>query len=84
MRADPPALRCLVTMSAAFCVLFDSREWTGHWACNVSVQPSHAAGSQVSFDHPMLLSDDSIVHVLKKLGDTLYTHRMGLASTCSN
>lgn len=74
MRAAPPALRCLVTMSAVFCVLFDCREWTRYWACSLSVQPSQTAGSQVSFDHPMLLSNDSIVHALKMLGDSHYAH----------
>lgn len=61
-------------MSAVWCVLFDCTEWTGHWACSVSVQLSQAASSQVSFDHPMLLSDESIVHALKMLGNSHYTH----------
>lgn len=38
----------------------------------MSVQPLQAAGSQVSFDHPMLLSNDSIVHAWKMLGDSHY------------
>lgn len=60
-------VRCLL------CIIMTG-EWTGHWPCSGSVHPSQAAGSQVSFDHPMLLSNDSIVHALKMLGDSHYAH----------
>lgn len=52
----------------------------GDWACSVSVQPSQTAGPQVSFDHPMVLSNDSIVHALKTLGNSQYAHSIRFSS----